>query len=109
MQVAVDFEPADEREWITFPEFGHYQQRTDTYADLYINIIVKRHPLFTFKRPDIHTDHYLSISEAILGKELKVQTIYGIKEVTVPKATHHGDTIRIKGHGARLPKQGDHI
>ena len=109
MEVVVDFEPADEREWVSFAEHGHFQQKTNTFADLYINIRVKEHPIFKFVRPDIHTDHKLSISEAILGTKIKVSTFFGQKEVDVPPATHHGDIIRIKGYGAKYPIQGDHI
>ncbi|CAI2375639.1 unnamed protein product [Moneuplotes crassus] len=109
LEALVDFEPADERKIIVFPEYGHYQQRSDTFADLYVHIKVKKHPIFTFKRPDIHTTHQLTISEAILGTTLKVNTIFGVKEVQVPASTNHGDKIRIKGYGARLPRIGDHV
>ena len=76
---------------------GHYQYRTNTFADLYINIKVKEHPIFRLRAPDIHSDYYLTISEAILGTKLKVYTIYGQKEVEVPPGTTHGTTVVLKG------------
>jgi molecular chaperone DnaJ len=108
-EVVLDFDPADERETFVFEQYGHFRQKTNNFADMYVKIKVKEHPIFKFVRPHIHSDYYLTISEAILGTSLKVYTIYGAKEVKVPPGTNHGDSITIKDHGTKLPVKGDHI
>jgi len=107
--VAIDFEPGDDREIFFFKELGHFKQRVNNFADLYVNIKVKEHPIFRFERPHIHSDYYLTVSEAILGKKLEIYTIFGKKEVEVLPGTAHGSKVTVKGFGAKVPEQGDHI
>ena len=42
-----------------------------------IQVKVKPHPYFKRDGSDILTDLYISISEAVLGSEVKVKTLYG--------------------------------
>jgi molecular chaperone DnaJ len=46
-------------------------------GDLMIQIKVKPHPVFKRDGADIHSDLFISISDAVLGNEVKVQTLYG--------------------------------
>jgi len=46
-------------------------------GDLMIQVKVKPHPYFKRDGSDILTDLYISISEAVLGSEVKVKTLYG--------------------------------
>ena len=42
-----------------------------------IQVKVKPHPYFKRDGSDIHSDLFISISDAVLGSEIKVRTLYG--------------------------------
>lgn len=46
-------------------------------GDLMVNVKVKPHPYFKRDGSDIHTDLYITLSQAVLGAELPVKTLYG--------------------------------
>ena len=46
-------------------------------GDLLIKVNVREHPFFKRKGSDIHTDKYITYTQAVLGAKLKVQTIHG--------------------------------
>ena len=107
--IVVDVEPWFSNKVLVFEKEGHFKYRTNTYADLIINIIVKEHPIFKFVKPNVHSEYYLTVSQSILGTKLNVYTIYGLKEVEIPPGTNDGDSIRIEGYGPKSPQKGDHI
>lgn len=107
--IIVDVEPWYNENVVIFENAGHYKYQTNTYADLCININVKEHPIFKYIKPDVHSEYYLTISQAILGAKLNIYTIYGLKEIEIPPGSHHGDIVRIKGFGPKAPQKGDHV
>lgn len=56
-------------------------------GDLLINIKVKPHPYFRREGSDIYSDLYLSVSQAILGAEVNVKTLYGDVKLKVDPGT----------------------
>lgn len=46
-------------------------------GDLIVSVKVKSHAYFKREGANIHSDCYLTISEAVLGNEVKVKTLYG--------------------------------
>lgn len=53
-------------------------------GDQYIKIKVRPHPIFKMEGSDIVTERNITISQAILGASLKIQTLYGEKTVMTP-------------------------
>ena len=79
-------------------------------GDLYIEFIVKKHPLFVRDGNDIYVRVPISITEAILGAKVEVPTIYGNVVLTVPEGTQNNDKQRLKGKGVtdiNSSKKGD--
>ena len=73
-------------------------------GDLFVQVQVASHPLFTREGDDIYGNLQLKISEALLGASKEVQTLEGDKQVKVPAGVKAGTKIRLKGLG--FPKVG---
>jgi len=74
-------------------------------GDLYLRIKVKPHPLFTVVGEDnVQIEVPVSPWEASLGVKLKVPTLDGSVEMSVPPGTQSGARLRLRGQG--LHKRG---
>ncbi|MEM4165744.1 MAG: molecular chaperone DnaJ [Candidatus Bilamarchaeaceae archaeon] len=78
------------------------------YGDLYIDVRIKKHPLFSRQGDDLITEYTIPFTAAALGKEIEIQTLIdGKKKITIPSGTQPGDTISLKGLGMpRLQRSG---
>lgn len=82
-------------------------------GDLMIKVRVKDHTYFKREKFDIHTDKYITVSQAILGGETKVQTLTGDIKIDITPGTQHNDKKRLVNSGMhKLPpnnlQKGDH-
>lgn len=75
-------------------------------GDAYIEVHIQPHGLFTRKDNNIHMTLPVTLGEAVLGGKVKVPTISGTVEMTVPKGSNTGATLRLKGRGILDPKSG---
>jgi DnaJ-class molecular chaperone len=73
-------------------------------GDAYVEISVAVHPQFERKDDDIYVDLPISLPEAVLGGKVRAPTVTGAVNVTVPKGSSSGRTLRLKGMG--VPKGG---
>lgn len=73
-------------------------------GDAYIEVHIQPHAFFTRKDSNIHMTLPVSLREAVLGGKVKVPTVGGAVEMTVPKGSNTGDTLRLKGRGILDPK-----
>ncbi|OCP03947.1 MULTISPECIES: DnaJ C-terminal domain-containing protein [unclassified Ensifer] len=73
-------------------------------GDALIDIRVRPHPLFSADGDDVRYDVPISLSEAVLGGKIRVPTIDGAVNVTIPPHSNTGKTLRLKGKG--LHKSG---
>lgn len=73
-------------------------------GDALIDIRVRPHPLFAADGDDVRYDVPISLSEAVLGGKIRVPTIDGAVNVTIPPHSNTGKTLRLKGKG--LHKSG---
>lgn len=55
---------------------GHFSP-TGPPGDLMLSVKVKPHPVFKRDGSDIHTDLYINLSQAVLGTDVAVNTLYG--------------------------------
>ena len=82
---------------------GNYYIRGEP-GDLLIKLNIRPHPYFKREGVDIHTDKYISITQAILGSTTKIETIVGKKEIKIHPGTVHGHTLKLDGLGVnKLP------
>ena len=73
-------------------------------GDLYLQVKVKPHPLFTRDGDDLRLELPVALHEALLGAEVTVPTLKGRVSLRIPPETQNGRTIRLAGQG--LPRTG---
>lgn len=81
-------------------------------GDLYFKIQVGHHPVFKRAANDILIDCEVPLTDALLGTNIQVQTLEGMKQVKVPPATQSHSKLRLKGLGIKPSgkgKKGDQI
>ncbi|NEN74996.1 molecular chaperone DnaJ [Pelistega sp. NLN82] len=70
-------------------------------GDLYIEIHLKKHPIFERDGDDLHCEVPLPFATAALGGTLVVPTLDGSAEITIPEGTQTGKTFRLRGKGIK--------
>lgn len=75
-------------------------------GDALIEVEVLPDPRFTREGDDISLEVPVSLSEAVLGGPVRVSTPTGDVNVSVPKGSNTGTTLRLKGKGAPRPGGG---
>jgi len=73
-------------------------------GDALIEVRIEAHPIFVRRGGDIHSELPVSLSEAVLGGSVTVQTVHGPVALKVPPGSNSGTTLRLKGKG--LPARG---
>ncbi len=72
-----------------------------TDGSVYLHIIIKEHPLFRLDGLDIHLDLPISPAEAVFGGKVKVPTLNGNINLSIPAASNTGKLLRLKGLGMK--------
>ena len=70
-------------------------------GDLYVNISVNEHPIFTREGTDLHCDAPISFTTATLGGEMEIPTLDGRVKLKIPPETQSGKMFRLRGKGVR--------
>src|SRR4051812_41960127 len=73
-------------------------------GDLLITISIAPHGFFKVDGSDLRVDLPVTLYEAVLGAKVRVPTLNGAVELSIPKNTSSGRSFRLKGKG--LPKAG---
>jgi DnaJ-class molecular chaperone len=73
-------------------------------GDVLITVNIAAHPFFKADGSDLRIDLPITLYEAVLGGKVRVPTLGGAVELSIPRNTSSGRTFRLKGKG--LPKQG---
>lgn len=73
-------------------------------GDIILQIYVEKHPELRRKGDDIHLDLTISYFQAVMGDKVDVKTLDGSSTVTIPKGTHGGQKLRLRGLGAKNMK-----
>lgn len=68
-------------------------------GDLYVEIFVKQDKKFKRQGTEIVSELPLTYSQAALGSEVEVSTIYGKVKLKIPAGTASGKVFRLKGQG----------
>ncbi len=70
-------------------------------GDLYVQVRIKPHPIFTRDGRDLYCEVPISFATAALGGELEVPTLEGRVKLKVPEGTQTGRMFRLRGKGVR--------
>ncbi|MFZ4762423.1 MAG: DnaJ C-terminal domain-containing protein [Alphaproteobacteria bacterium] len=76
-------------------------QSSPSAGNIYVEIHIKTHPFFTRKGNDVNLDLPIALQEAVLGGKIKVPTIHGTVEMTIPKGASSGTMLRLKNKGIK--------
>ena len=79
-------------------------------GDLYVQVHIKAHPVFTRDQDDLHCEMPVSFATAALGGDIDIPTLDGSARIKVPAETQSGKTFRLRGkgiHGVRSQARGD--
>ncbi|PIV90120.1 molecular chaperone DnaJ [Candidatus Gracilibacteria bacterium CG17_big_fil_post_rev_8_21_14_2_50_48_13] len=91
---------------------GHAGLRGGPHGDLYVRMNVRASRKFERHGYDIHTSLDIQIPQAVLGDEVEIETVHGVKKLVIPAGIESGKKIRLARSG--VPKigsseVGDHI
>ncbi|MFA5855359.1 MAG: molecular chaperone DnaJ [Candidatus Gracilibacteria bacterium] len=81
------------------------------HGDLFLHITVSPHPKFSREGKTIFSVESVPLVQAVLGAEVKVDTVYGKVSLKIPAGTQNGAEFMLKGKGApslRSEMLGDH-
>jgi curved DNA-binding protein len=78
---------------------GNLQPGTGRRGDLYLNLQLQDHPVWSLEGDQLKADLPLSLDELALGGEVRVATPDGEATVTVPPGMAVGRSLRLKGKG----------
>ena len=72
-------------------------------GDLFLNVVLAKHPDFTVNGSDLYHDLELAPWEAVLGKKIAIKTLDGSANLNVKPGSQSGTKLRLRGLG--LPKE----
>jgi molecular chaperone DnaJ len=70
-------------------------------GDLYIEIRLKKHDVFTRDGDDLHCVVPIAVTRAALGGEIEVPTLQGNAVIEIPEGTQAGKQFRLRGKGLK--------
>ncbi len=68
-------------------------------GDVLITVSIAAHPYFKIDGNDLRLELPVTLYEAVLGAKVRVPTLDGAVELSIPKNTSSGRTFRLKGKG----------
>jgi molecular chaperone DnaJ len=94
----------DDGRRVRIPGRGEAGRNGGPAGDLYVRVNVRPHEVFTRDGDDLHCELRIGMIAAALGTKLKLQTLHGETEVSVPPGTQFGDRITLRREG--MPRLG---
>ncbi len=76
-------------------------------GDLYLEIHIQDHPLYSVQDGNIYLTLPLTPWEAALGATISVPTLAGKVDLKIPAGSQAGQKLRLKGRGMPAPTPGD--
>jgi molecular chaperone DnaJ len=70
-------------------------------GDLYVQMQIQAHAVFTRDNDDLHCELPVSFATAALGGELEIPTLDGSAKIKIPAETQSGKTFRLRSKGIR--------
>lgn len=97
---------------LRIPMEGETGKKGGPSGDLYVEIYVKPHNIFTRQGNDIVMETNISFTQAALGDEIVVPTLEGKAKMKIPPGTQNGQVFKLKGNGfpsIRVSGKGDQL
>ncbi|MEI4259821.1 MAG: molecular chaperone DnaJ [Candidatus Dasytiphilus stammeri] len=85
---------------------GAAGERGSSAGDLYVQIEVKKHPIFARDKNNLYCEVPISFGMAALGGEIEVPTLGGRIKIKVPAETQTGKLFRMRGKGVKSLRGG---
>jgi len=85
---------------------GELGERGGPPGDLYVQVALREHPIFTRKGEHLQCQVPISMATAALGGELEVPTLGGRVSLRIPEGTQSGKVFRLRGKGIRPVRGG---
>lgn len=76
-------------------------------GDLFVDIEVKKHPLFQREGQDLMYRLPITFAQAALGSEIDIPTLKGSEKLTIKPGTQPGEINRLRGFGMPDPRGGN--
>ena len=76
-------------------------------GDLYLNVSVRPHPIYTREGYDLYCDIPITYAQAVLGDEIVVPTVDGNVKYRISEGTQTGTVFRLKGKGVKRRGRAD--
>lgn len=86
---------------------GEPGQNGGPSGDLYVNVVVREHPIFTREGTDLYSEAPIDFVTATLGGEIEVPTLEGRVVLRIPAETQSGKMFRLRGKGVRSVRGGN--
>ncbi len=85
---------------------GEAGEHSGPPGDLYVQVTVKEHPIFTRDGANLYCEVPISFPSACLGGELDVPTLDGKVVLKIPPETQTGRIFRLRGKGVKPVRGG---
>jgi len=83
---------------------GHPSAEGGVHGDALITIRVTQDPRFTIDGKNLRTRLQIPLEDAVLGGTVRVPTLDGAVEISIPPYSSSGQTLRLKGKGLPIPE-----
>ena len=91
----------DEGDRIRLAGEGEHGVNGGPPGDLYVQIHLKQHAVFTRDHNDLHCEMPISFTTAALGGEIEIPTLDGAAAIKIPSETQSGRVFRLRGKGIK--------
>ncbi|MDR1850204.1 MAG: molecular chaperone DnaJ [Zoogloeaceae bacterium] len=71
-------------------------------GDLYVQVHLKPHQMFTREHNNLHCEMPISFTTAALGGEIEIPTLDGAANLKIPPETQSGQIFRLRGKGIKV-------
>jgi len=85
--------------YITLRGRGNAGKRGGPRGDIMVLLEIENDPRFVREGSDLLTDLPVTFTQAALGDSLEVETVDGVRTVTLPPGTQSGQALRLRGEG----------
>jgi molecular chaperone DnaJ len=73
--------------------------RGGSNGDLYVHVRVRPHPVFRRDGDDLVHELHIPFTQASLGAHIEYETLDGVEDLVIPRATESGTVFRLSGRG----------
>lgn len=75
-------------------------------GDLYVQVAIKPHPIFTREGNHLHCEVPINFVTAALGGDIDIPTLDGYVNLHIPAETQSGKVLRLRGKGVKPMRDG---